>query len=109
MVELLVARGCKRPRVTKEWRDSARLLLDTDRRPLGEALTLMRWAAEDPFWRANVLSLPKFRDQYDQLRLRAEAPAANGSGQSALPLPGVGVWGRRVDLDSPDGWAGAGS
>lgn len=63
--------GCKRPTITKRWRDEARRMLDRDGRPLDEALRLIDWCQADQFWRSNVLSLPKFREKYDQLRLRA--------------------------------------
>lgn len=55
-----------------KWRDSARLLLDRDNRPLNEALRLIDWCQENDFWRSNVLSMPKFREKYDTLRLQAE-------------------------------------
>lgn len=53
------------------WRDAARLLLDRDKRPVGEAERLIRWCQADEFWRSNILSMPKFREKYDQLRLKA--------------------------------------
>ena len=79
---LVEANGAKRPAVTKAWLDAARLLLEGDGRPFDEAERLLRWCQADPFWRANILSLPKFRDKYDQLRLkelgtRSKVPDAN--------------------------------
>lgn len=68
----LIGQRAKRPTITKGWLDEARRLLDIDNRPLDEALTLMRWAAEDAFWRPNVLSIPKFREKYDTLKLQRE-------------------------------------
>jgi hypothetical protein len=67
---LVEANGAKRPAITRAWLDAARLLLEQDRRPLEEAERVLRWSQADSFWRANVLSLPKFRAKYDQLRLR---------------------------------------
>src|SRR5690606_32566483 len=65
----------RRPVVTKRWHDAARLLLDKDLEgepdPLGLAIRLVDWATSDEFWRSNILSLPKFREKFDQLRLRA--------------------------------------
>ncbi|HLU98713.1 MAG TPA: hypothetical protein VKZ89_17905, partial [Thermobifida alba] len=29
------------------------------------------WATADEFWRSNILGMPKFREKFDQLRLRA--------------------------------------
>lgn len=72
-------RGAKAT-ITKTWRGEARLLLDRDKRPLMEALTVMRWAARDSFWRANILSIPTFRKQYDKLKLGMERPRKNANG-----------------------------
>lgn len=80
LAALMEANGCKRPTITKGWRDDARLLLDRDHRDAGEAERLMRWALSDSFWRSNVLSMGKFRAKYDQLKLKANGyakPAAD--------------------------------
>jgi hypothetical protein len=58
--------------VTKKWLDDARLLVDRDGRNPHEARDLIRWACRDSFWRANILSMPTFRKQYDKLRLARE-------------------------------------
>lgn len=73
------ANGAKRPNITKAWRDQARLLLDRDNRNLAEAERLIDWCQASTFWRANILSMPKFRDKYDQLRLQMEANAPQAS------------------------------
>lgn len=77
LAESVAARGAKRPTVTAEWRREARRLLDLDHRPLAEALDLIAWSSADSFWRAIVLSMPKLREKYDQLRLQR--------GRSATP------------------------
>jgi hypothetical protein len=69
----MVANGCLRPTITKQWRDAARLLLDKDGRDLPKALGLIDWALNDEFWAPNIRSMPKFRKQYDVLRQRANA------------------------------------
>jgi hypothetical protein len=88
LADLIESNGCKRPTVTDRWRTDARLLLDRDARPLGEALQVMRWALTDEFWKSNILSMPKFRAKYDQLRLRM----ANAS----VPQRGNGVAARNA-------------
>ena len=70
----LTARGVKRGRVTKPWREAARLMLDRDGRTVPEIQALCEWLVEDEFWRKNVLALPKLRQRYDQLRLAMETP-----------------------------------
>ena len=76
----LVANGRKNVTITKGWRTDARLLLDRDERPLDEALKLIRWCQQDTFWRGNIGGIPKFREQYDALRLKSGigAPGAEG-------------------------------
>jgi len=59
--------------IGKGWIDAARLLIDRDKRPLPEAHYLIDWATNDTFWKANILSMPKFRDKYDQLRMKAKS------------------------------------
>lgn len=71
LVDALKARGVKTPKSLKSWNTAARLLLDTDKRPLDEALRVLAWSQQDPFWSTNILSMPKFREKYDALRLKA--------------------------------------
>lgn len=72
LASAIEANGSRRPEIGKGWLDAARLMLDTDKRPVAEALTLIQWSQADPFWRANILSMPKFRAKYDTLRLQRE-------------------------------------
>lgn len=71
LATLIESNGSKRPTITRGWRDAARLMLDRDARPLDEARQLIQWSQGDAFWSSNVLSMPKFREQYDKLRLRS--------------------------------------
>lgn len=90
LADLVAERSTRRPTITKDWRDEARRLLDRDRVPLDEAERVMRWALDDAFWCSNVLSMPKFRKQYQALRLKAKA--VNGT----TPTAPVGNSGRRL-------------
>lgn len=72
LVDAIVANGSKRPTITKSWRTSARLLIDKDGRSVEQILTAIDWCQNNEFWKANVLSMPKLRDKYDQLRLAAQ-------------------------------------
>ena len=71
LADLIAANGSKRPTVTQQWRDEARRMLDIDKRELDKVRNLIRWSQADGFWRKNILSMPKFRQRYDQLRLAA--------------------------------------
>lgn len=64
--------GAKRPNITKAWRDAARLMMDRDGRTEEEVHGAITWSQSDEFWRSNILSLPKLRSKYDQLRLQAQ-------------------------------------
>jgi len=79
LADRIVANGSVRPRITSKWRESARLLLDTDRRSVEQVVRAIDWCQDDTFWRGVVMSMPKLREKYDQLRLAAARP--NGRGQ----------------------------
>jgi hypothetical protein len=71
LADLIEGNASKRPTLTKAWRDAARLMLDRDERELDKTRNLIRWSQADGFWRKNILSMAKFRQRYDQLRLAA--------------------------------------
>lgn len=71
LADLIESNGSKRPPVTKAWEDAARLMLDKDDRDVEGAARLIHWSQQHPFWKANVMSMPKFREQFDRLRLQA--------------------------------------
>ena len=78
--DLIVANGSKKPIVGEAWLTEARRLLTLDKRPFAEAEQVLRWSQADQFWKANVLSMPKFREKYDQLRLASmRSTARRGS------------------------------
>lgn len=71
LADLIEGNGSKRPTVTEKWKNEARLMLERDGRPYEEIEALIRWCQADPFWNANVMSMPKFRTKYDTLRLQS--------------------------------------
>lgn len=71
LADRIEANGSKRPTITKRWRDSARRMIDLDKRTLDQVLTAIDWCQNDEFWHVNVLSVPTLREKYDQLRLAA--------------------------------------
>jgi len=60
-----------RPTVTDAWLTSERLLLTKDGRDVDQAEMVLRWCQADDFWAGNVQSMPKFRQQYGRLFLKA--------------------------------------
>lgn len=70
--------GSKRPNISKKWRDEARRLIDLDGRTVEQIIRAIDWCQDDGFWKANILSMPTLREQYDQLRLHAQRSNGNG-------------------------------
>lgn len=64
------------PKSLKSWIAEADRLLRLDKRPYEEAVQLIAWCQQDPFWSANVLSMSTFRKQYDRLKRKAEQTRA---------------------------------
>jgi hypothetical protein len=46
-------------------------MLDKDGRTEEQVHAAIDWCQDSEFWRGNILSLPKLREKYDQLRLQA--------------------------------------
>lgn len=63
--------GGKKPRITKTWRNDARLLLDVDGVTVDQAVAAIDWAHADDFWNAHILSPGKLRAKYETLRRQA--------------------------------------
>lgn len=72
LADLIEANGSKRPDITQGWRDAARLMIDKDGRTEEQVLKAIDWCQDDDFWHRNVLSMPKLREKYEQLRLAAK-------------------------------------
>lgn len=73
LAEWIVKNGSKRPTITNEWRVEARRMIDLDKRSLEEIHQITRWSQKHSFWKSNIMSIPKLREKFDQLRLRMEA------------------------------------
>lgn len=71
LADRITSNGSKRPNITKRWKDAARLLIDNDGRTEDQVHKAIDWCQDDEFWRTNILSMPKLREKYDQLRLKA--------------------------------------
>lgn len=85
LADRIEANGSKRPTITKKWRDAARLLLDKDGRTEDQVRAAIDWCQADEFWRGVVMSMPKLRDKYDQLRLQARRSAVGAPGHRPPP------------------------
>lgn len=85
LADRIEANGSKRPAITKKWRDSARLLLDKDGRTEEQVRAAIDWCQADEFWRGVVMSMPKLRDKYDQMRLQARRTTSGPAPASSAP------------------------
>lgn len=65
------ANGGRVPSRTKKNIAACRLLIDKDGIRPDQIARAIRWCQADEFWRANILSMSKLREKYDQLRLAA--------------------------------------
>lgn len=97
--KLTVQNGAKPPTEAQEngWAKEAELLLRIDRRPLAEVEEVLRWSQADSFWKANILSMAKFRKQYDQLKLKMAGEHGKREGNTAT---GAGA-NQRTDQEIP--------
>lgn len=98
-----VAKGSKKPTVTEGWRTQARLMLDNDHRELPDVLAVIEWTRDHSFWRSNIRSVPKLREQFDTLRLQREADGGrpNRDAQGRVCPPGqehLESWERTVSV-----------
>jgi hypothetical protein len=75
----IAGNGGRPPRRTKKNRDAARLLLDRDGKTTEQVANAIRWCQNDEFWRANILSMSKLREKYDQLALAARRGSSSAS------------------------------
>lgn len=68
----IIANGATRkPGINERWREAARLMLDKDKLTEEQIHAAIDWCQDDEFWRANILSMSKLREKYEQLRLAA--------------------------------------
>jgi hypothetical protein len=73
------------PKITDQWRQQARLLLDKDERRHDQAMRLITWALDNDFWSTNIASMGKFRQQYPKLLAAARREHAAQRPREAPP------------------------
>lgn len=77
--EQIARNGAKLPGRNKTNRDAMRLMLDRDGRSFDDVRGAILWCQQHEFWRSNILSAAKLREQFDTLRMQAQR--GSGSGQ----------------------------
>lgn len=82
LVDLLIEKmqendpKAKVPKTEKQrdnWANEFRLLVKRDGRGIEEVKEVLVWSQDDSFWKGNILSAAKFREQYPKLRLKMES------------------------------------
>jgi hypothetical protein len=86
----------------KRWQDAARLLIDAEERHFEEADAVLEFSQADEFWKGNILSMPKFREKYPQLRQkwigsRQRVQAAVATSQQPTTADLMAAYERRDD------------
>lgn len=76
LAERIVANGSRTPEITYAWRKEARNLIDLDKVDPEEAHRLIDWCQRDHFWRSVIVTMGKFREKYDTIRLKASSEEA---------------------------------
>jgi hypothetical protein len=69
----------------RKWAVTAQRMLDLDNRTYDQVEKLIRWAQQDEFWMANVLSMDALRKKFDQLELKANAKSPKIVSAMVLP------------------------
>jgi hypothetical protein len=62
------------------WEKQAEQMLRLDNRQFNDAMSLLEWSQHDSFWCSNILSMQKFRKQYDQLSMKRKNGGHSGRG-----------------------------
>lgn len=63
----------QRSALVASWAGHVRLMREVDKRDPSEIGRVIDWCQSDPFWRTNILSTNKLREQWDQLVLRMQS------------------------------------
>jgi hypothetical protein len=70
--ELLKANDVKH-KPGQSWHTATRLLIDKDGYTPEQILYVARFATTDEFWKSNILSIPKLREKFEALKIKAQA------------------------------------
>ena len=79
LADRITANGNRKPAVGAKWLNAARLLIDRDGITEEQIHAAIDWCQNDEFWRGNILSMPKLRQQFDQLRQAARRTSRSGA------------------------------
>jgi len=92
LADRIVSNGSSRPRISKKWRDAARLMQTADALTEDQIHRAIDWCQDNEFWRSIIRSVPKLRDKFETLRMQAARPSA----RSAVAAPRPSTTDQRV-------------
>lgn len=69
------------------WADDFRKLIEINKVDKKQVYLVMNWVVKDPFWRQNVLSAKKFREQYIKLVLKMNEQNSPKTNKYSKPVP----------------------
>ena len=91
---LKVSPDYKKPNL-ETWAKDVRLMREVDGKELNEMATVWMWIRQDRFWSTNVLSISKFREKYDQLKMKMNEGNSNETnGRPTTTRPDTSAAGR---------------
>jgi hypothetical protein len=82
LMAALKANDVRKAKSSKAWEDAARLMIDKDGYTVEQIKWITDWATNNHFWKGNILSMPKLREKFDQLKIQA-VEEANGGGRKS--------------------------
>lgn len=89
LADRIEGNGSKRPTVGRRWHEACRLMIEQDDRTPEQIAAAIDWCQADSFWQANILSMPKLREKYDQLRLIAQRQRSGSAPPPSRAMQGM--------------------
>lgn len=75
LADLIILNGNK-AKIGKGWLTAADRLMRIDKYSKAQIIWVIDWSQRNEFWQGNILSMPKLREKFDQLKTRALAENA---------------------------------
>ena len=70
------------PEKLDSWANTVRLMIQSDKRSITKIVQIMDWCQRDEFWRINIRSMSKFREQFDRLEMEMNRKSGLGKSKS---------------------------
>ena len=90
LTDILALNPNHKPPNIHAWAKTIRLMRERDKRPLQEIQALWRWAHAHHFWRTNILSPDKLRQQWDRLTIQRNTGGTTHAAHQPIDNSAVG-------------------